>query len=123
MAIDANAIRLPVRSSRATRSVAKDVIEVAEADYQFVLRSIAAQAIAQQAPIGNRLTNLIVDGSGNKPVDQALYSVRALFVQPAVIIRAIADAWERLQRIARVGDPLTQTAKQRGIVARERFAV
>jgi len=123
MAIDATDIRLPISGSRETRSVAKDIIEVAEADYLYVLRSIAAQEIGQQALIGNRVTNLIVDGSGSKPIDQAQFSVRALFVQPASIMRAVTDAWERIHRLARIGDPLTQAASQRAIVARERFAI
>jgi hypothetical protein len=123
MAIDAAAIRLPVVRSRQTGTLRKDIIEVAEADYLHVLRAIAAQEIAQQAQIGNRVTNLIVDGSGAKAIDEARYSVRAFFVQPAVIIQAIAAAWDALRRVARVGDPMAQSASQRGVVARERFAV
>lgn len=123
MAIDAGDLRLPIRTSKQTGSVAKEVLEVAEADYKFVLRHIAAQEIAQQARIGNKVTNLIVDGSGSKPITAAERSVRALFVQPGLVMRAVRDAWDALQRIARVGDPATQTPSQRGIVARERFAI
>lgn len=123
MAIDAADLRLPVHSSRQTGSLRKDIIEVAEADYLYVLRSIAAQEIAQQASIGNRVTNLIVDGSASKPIDQARLSVRALFVQPAVIVKAVLDAWDALQRIARLGDPAAQAQWQRMIVARDSFVV
>jgi hypothetical protein len=123
MAVQAADIRLPIRTSKQTRTLEKDVIEVAEADYLFVLRSIAAQEIAEQARLGNKVTNLIVDGSGNKPITAAQRSVRALFVQPAVLIRAITEAWDLLMRLARVGDPSRQSRSQRAIVARERFGV
>ena len=123
MAVDATTIRLPVRSANNSRTVAKDIIEVAEADYKYVLRSIAAQEIAQQRSIKNRVTHLIVDGTGSKPITEANFSVRAWFVQPSTIIKAAREAWEVIHRVARIGDPLSQTVAQRPIIARARFAL
>lgn len=81
--------------------LAHDLIEVAEADYPVVLRGIAAQELNAQIAIGNKPSNIIVDGRPNKPISQAMYSVRVFFLDVAAMIAAAKSAYDELQRINR----------------------
>lgn len=98
-----DAIDLAILSSKTLRKgqLAKDILEVAEADYKTVLRGIAAQEIAAQQALGNHPTHLIVDGKQHGSVSDAKYSVVALFVDGKSMVAALNDVWRELQREAR----------------------
>lgn len=81
--------------------LAKDILVVAEADYLTVLRGIAGQEINEQISIGNKPANVIVDNRQNKPITQALYSVRVFFLDVAMMISAAKSAYGELQRVNR----------------------
>jgi hypothetical protein len=94
-------ISLPVVTSKQRGPVYKEVLEVAQADYQFMLRAIAAQEIQAQIKIGNPPTNIIVDGRARKPINTATKSVVAYFNDAATVLEALKATWIVLQAMAR----------------------
>ncbi len=79
----------------------KDILEVAEKDYKFVLQAIAYQEIDNQIRIGNKPSNIIVDGSGNKPITDAAKSIVVYFTDAKSMIKAIQAAHDELRLTGR----------------------
>jgi hypothetical protein len=83
-------------SSTQRGAIARDILEVAEADYLHVLRSIASEEINAQVGMGNSLTLLKVDGKKATSVDHATRSVQAFFADRSALLGAFRDAWQTL---------------------------
>ena len=81
--------------------VTKDILAVAQADYLTLLRGIAAQEVAAQIALGNKPTNIIVDGRPGKPITEATRSVVVYFIDAAMLKRALIDAWREFQMLSR----------------------
>ena len=96
------AVPLPVVRSSQRGSVAKEVIEIAEADVVFMLRHIATTEIAGQIQIGNPPTNMLIDGKEGTNIQSARYSVRAFFTNRRLMLSALKEAWNILMGPARV---------------------
>lgn len=88
---------LQILSSKQTGAIRKDVLEVAEKDVQYMLRSIAANEVSNQVKMGNKPTNLIVDGKNNKPIDQATKSIQVFFIDSAMMAKAAQEVFAILQ--------------------------
>lgn len=103
-------LHLPMYKANTRKGIGQDIVECAEKDYLYVLRTIPVQEIDGQKAIGNKPTNIIVDGRGGKPIDQATKSVYVYFSDAAVLIRAIYEAYAQLQTLGRrvTGDTLGQ---------------
>lgn len=80
----------------------KDILSVAEADYRTVLAGITAQEIAAQVAIGNKPSNVIVDGKANKPINQVQFSTVTYFTDVQTMLNAIADVWREVHRLSEV---------------------
>jgi len=76
--------------------VYRDILQVAERDYEYVLRTIALQEIATQSRMGNKPTAMLVDGRAGKPIEQATRSVRAWFADRGTLADAIIAARDEL---------------------------
>jgi hypothetical protein len=87
---------IQVISSTQRGLIAKDILQIAEKDYLYVLRSIAAQEIAGQARMGNKPTGTVVDGSRGKAIDQATRSVVVWFADRKSMADAISAARDAL---------------------------
>ena len=96
------AVPLPVVRSSQRGSVAKEVIEIAEADVVFMLRHIATTEIAGQIQIGNPPTHMLIDGKAGTNIQAARYSVRAFFTNRRLMLSALKEAWNILMGPARV---------------------
>lgn len=91
---------VPVISSTQRGALYKDILQVAEKDYQFVLRGIALQEIHDQAGIGNKPTGMLVDGKRGD-VSQAQRSVIVWFADRKSMSDAIYAARDELVRAGR----------------------
>ena len=93
--------RIPVIKSTDRGALTRDVLQVAEGDYLHVLRSIAAQEIAQQRAIGNPPSGMLVDGSKSKQLEEATRSVVVYFADRRALADAIIAAKHALDRLGR----------------------
>lgn len=95
-------IELPVLKFKSTDELDKIVVQCALHDLPFVIRSLASNEILEQTRQGNPPTNIIVDGSGRKPITQAQRRVQAFFTDKSMIRKAVYDAWNRVLNLTRV---------------------
>jgi|SRR6185369_3603407 len=96
----------------------KYVLEVLPQDLLKVLRGTAQQELAGQVAINNPPTQILVDGRavGNRGIDQAMRAVSMRFTDAKLLIAAIEEVYNLLQRITRIQSP-----PQNAIVARQNF--
>jgi hypothetical protein len=94
-------IPLPTRRT-GTGSIKKEVIEIAEADVLYLLRTIATAEVANQIQLGNPPTNMLIDGKQGTDIQSAKYSVRVFFNSTRLMIAALKDCWNVLMGPARV---------------------
>jgi len=88
--------RIPVLSSTNKGALSRDILQVAERDYLYVLRSIAAQETAKQSALGNRPTATVVDGRRGAPIAEATQSVVVYFADREALAVAIIAARDAL---------------------------
>jgi hypothetical protein len=88
--------QIPVLSSTQRGALHKDILQVAEKDYLYMLRSIAAQEIAGQVQMGNQPTGMLVDGRKAKPIEDATRSVRVWFADRRALLNATRAARDAL---------------------------
>jgi len=84
------------------------LIEVAKKDYQSVGAQLALGDTAEQVRAGAKVTHRIVDGSETKTIEEWERDIRILFVDAAVMIRALNDAWREILTIARTKSGFTK---------------
>lgn len=82
---------IPVISSTQKGVMLRDILQVAERDYLYVLRGIATQEIQQQEKLHNPPTAMLIDGRRGRQVADATRSVRAWFADRKSMARAIND--------------------------------
>lgn len=92
-------LSLPIIADVNRGSIARSVISVAERDYRHVLRSIAAQEVDAQVRIGNKPTNILVDGSASKPITAAERKVVVYFIDTQRMIAALRAVWDECLRL------------------------
>jgi hypothetical protein len=85
-------LTLPVRRVPTSQRLDKTIAEVGEADLRFCLGAIFAREVAEQKNVGNPASNILVDGSGGKPLSEVRRSARAYFVNRESVRRAAEDA-------------------------------
>lgn len=85
-------ITLPVRSYKSTDRLDKMILDCGEQDLRFAIGAIFAREVEQQKRIGNPASNILVDGSGMKPLSSVRRNARAYFVSRESIRRAAEDA-------------------------------
>jgi hypothetical protein len=83
--------RIPVIKSSQRGALAKDMLEVAEQDYLYVLRGIALQEIDAQVRIGNKPSALLVDGRRGE-IRTATESIAVWFANRTSLAEAIIAA-------------------------------
>jgi hypothetical protein len=87
---------IPVISSTQRGAIYRDILQVAERDYQHVLRSIALQEISVQSSMGNKPTGMLVDGRRSQDIGAAQRSVRVWFADRKAMADAIIAARDAL---------------------------
>jgi hypothetical protein len=92
---------IPALKSSERGALLRDMLEVAEADYTFVLRALALQEIAGQAKLGGKPTGSVVDGRSGKPITEATRSIVVWFADRAMLAAAITAARDALARNGR----------------------
>lgn len=92
MSLMMDTIRLPVRSFKTTDRLDKMIVECGEQDLRFAIGAIFAQELDQQKRLGNPPSNVLVDGSGFKPLSTVRRNARAYFVNKESIRMAAEDA-------------------------------
>ena len=92
---------IPVLKSSERGALQRDILQVAERDYLFMLRAIAAQEIAGQQKLGNEPTGSLVDGKSGKTIPDAERSIVVWFADRAMLAGAITAAREALARNGR----------------------
>lgn len=95
-------IELPVVSVTQSDGLDKIVLDVALKDLPYVVRTLSSQLLAEQVRLGNPPTNIIVDGSGKRPITEAKRRVQAFFADKEAVRRAVEEAWTRIQQLTRV---------------------
>lgn len=92
MSLMMDTIRLPVRSFKTTDRLDKMIVECGEQDLRFAIGAIFAQELEQQKRLDNPPSNILVDGSGIKPISTVRRNARAYFVNKESIRKAAEDA-------------------------------
>lgn len=94
------------------------VLKVLPADLLAVLRHVAVTEISGQVSIGNKPSQIIVDGASvsRRGIDRAMRYVKARFQDTNALIRAIRQVYDLLQHITRLQNPA-----QNSVVARTQF--
>lgn len=85
-------ITLPVRRVPTAQRLDKTIAEVGEADLRFCIGALFAREIEEQKRSGNPASNILVDGSGRKPLSEVRRNARAYFVNRESVRRAAEDA-------------------------------
>lgn len=90
-----------VISSTQRGAVYKDILQVAEADYQHVLRSLAYENIAAQASLGNKPTGMMIDNRRSTDIEAATRSIIVWFADRKSMADAIIAARDALLQFGR----------------------
>lgn len=109
---------IKLEGGQVSTTLEKYVLQVLPKDVLTVLRQVAYQELAAQVSAGNPPTQILVDGRGvqSRGIDNAQRSVSMRFADTTLLIAAVTEAYNILQRITRIQSP-----PKNDIVARRNF--
>ena len=95
---------IPKRTKKTHRVVADSfrVLIPTIEDLGRVVQEVSAVEITKQISIGNNPQNIVVDGSGTKPFNQADWRVTAYFANPIEVAKAAVDILIQLEKLTKV---------------------
>jgi hypothetical protein len=87
--------RFPVRRkvTKTGKPLSAEIIEVAESDYKRYMVDITLTEVEQQRKLKNEPTSLRVDGSTNTPLIKVRRTVNVFFLDTALMLRGLNEAW------------------------------